>query len=275
MIKVAITGATGRISTKIIRSILQQEDMEVVAAIGAPDTQFEGRDVGEAVGGEKIGIPISPAQDLSMVFKETKPDILIDFTVADASVNNIKIAAKYGVNIVVGTTGFTDEQMFIIKELVEKNHLRAVVSPNMAVGVNVFFKIIKDLAKILNEYDIEIIEAHHRHKKDAPSGTAVKAAKIIANELNRDMANVGVYGRKSITGGRNDNEIGVHSVRGGDIVGDHTVLFAGEGERLELVHRAHSRQVFVSGVIKAVRYVVKAPLGKISDMEDVLNLKTE
>ena len=142
----------------------------------------------------------------------------------------------------------------------------------MAVGVNVFFKVIKDLAAIIGDYDVEIIEAHHRHKKDAPSGTAVKAAEIIANELNRNLDDVGVYGRKGIVGERTDEEIGIHAVRGGDIVGDHTVLFAGDGERLEIVHRAHSRQSFVSGVIKAVRYVVNADEGHVSDMADVLGL---
>jgi len=143
----------------------------------------------------------------------------------------------------------------------------------MAVGVNVFFKIIKDVAALIGDYDVEIIEAHHRHKKDSPSGTAVRAAEIIAEELNRNLDEVGVYGRKGIVGERTDDEIGIHAVRGGDIVGDHTVLFAGEGERIEIVHRAHSRQSFVSGVIKALRYVGTAKKGSISDMGDVLGIK--
>jgi len=155
---------------------------------------------------------------------------------------------------------------------IEKNDIRAIIAPNMAVGVNVFFKVLKDLASIIGDYDVEIIEAHHRHKKDAPSGTAVKAAEIIATELNRNIDEVGVYGRKGLVGERTNEEIGIHAVRGGDIVGDHTVIFAGEGERLEIIHRAHSRQSFVSGVIKAIRYVVTAKKGHVSDMGDVLGL---
>ncbi len=139
--------------------------------------------------------------------------------------------------------------------------------------MNVFFKVIKDLAKILNDYDIEIIEAHHKHKADAPSGTAVKAYEIIAEALGRNKDDTFVYGRQGMVGERTPEEIGIHAVRGGDIIGDHTVLFAGEGERIEIIHRAHSRQAFVTGVIKSVRHVVGASEGKISDMEDVLSIK--
>jgi 4-hydroxy-tetrahydrodipicolinate reductase len=140
------------------------------------------------------------------------------------------------------------------------------------VGVNVFFKIVGELAGILTDYDVEIIEAHHKHKKDAPSGTAVKAAEVIADALNRKLDEVGVYGREGMVGERTPEEIGIHAVRGGDIVGDHTVLFAGDGERLEITHRAGTRQAFVNGVIKAIRYVVNAEKGKISNMNDVLGL---
>ncbi len=273
MIKIAVTGAGGRISSKIIKTILKQEDMEVVAAIGAPNTPLEGEDIGEVIGVGKIGVPINGAQKLAEVLKEKKPDVLVDFTIANAAVDTIKTSAECGVNVVVGTTGFSDEQMALIKESIEENKIKAVIAPNMAVGMNVFFKIIKDLAKILNDYDIEIIEAHHKHKVDAPSGTAVKAYEIIAEALGRNKDETCVYGRQGIVGARTEGEIGMHAVRGGDIVGDHTVLFAGEGERIEIVHRAHSRQAFVTGIIKAVRYVVGAPEGKISDMEDVLGIK--
>lgn len=273
MIKIAITGASGKISSKIIKSTIQQDDMEVVAAIGAPNSRFEGNDVGELIGAGKIDVPITGAQDLEEVLRETMPDVLVDFTTADAAVDTIITAASCGVNVVVGTTGFSDKQMAVINKSIEESNIKAVISPNMAVGVNVFFKVLKDLANILGDYDVEIIETHHRHKTDAPSGTAVKAAEIIANELKRNMGDVGVYGRNGIVGERTLEEIGIHAVRGGDIVGDHTVLFAGEGERIEIVHRANSRQVFVSGVIKAIRYVIEAPAGKISDMGDFLNLK--
>jgi 4-hydroxy-tetrahydrodipicolinate reductase len=270
MIGIAVTGAGGRIGSKIIKAILKQDDMKVIAAIGAPNTPLEGEDIGEKIGVGKIGVQINGAQNLAEVLKEKKPDVLVDFTIANAAVGTIKISAECGVNVVVGTTGFSDEQMALIKESIEANNIKAVIAPNMAVGVNVFFKIIKDLAKILNDYDIEIIEAHHKHKVDAPSGTAVKAYEIIAEALGRNKDEICIYGRQGIVGARTPEEIGMHAVRGGDIVGDHTVLFAGDGERIEIVHRAHNRQAFVNGVIKAVRYVVRAHEGKISDMGDVL-----
>lgn len=272
MIKVAVTGACGRMGSKILKNILEQDDMNVVAAIEGPKTPFEGKDVGEIIGVGELGIEVTGADKLKQVLENTKPDVLVDFTIAKAAVNTVKTTSDCGVNVVVGTTGFTDEEMNEMKGSIEKNQIRAVISPNMAVGVNVFFKVLEDLAKILDDYDVEIIEAHHRHKKDAPSGTAVKAAEIIANVLNRDMNKVGVYGRKGIVGERTDDEIGIHAIRGGDIVGDHTVLFAGDGERLEIVHRANSRQAFVNGVIKAIRYVVNADKGCISGMGDVLGL---
>lgn len=273
MIKVAVTGAAGRMGSKIIKTVLAQDDMEVVAAIEVPNTPFKGKDAGEVIGAGHIGVEITPANELKEVLNEIKPDVLVDFTIASAAVNTIKTTAECGVNLVVGTTGFSDEQMEEIKNAITSNKVKAVIAPNMAVGVNVFFKILKDLAPILADYDIEIIEAHHKHKKDAPSGTAVRAYDIIAQELGRDTSEVCVYGREGLVGERTPEEIGVHAVRGGDIVGDHTVLFAGEGERLEIIHRAHSRQSFVSGVIKAIRYVVNAEEGKISDMGNVLGLK--
>jgi len=273
MIKVAVTGASGRMGSKIIKNILGQEDMELVAAIEAPNTPFAGKDVGEVIGAGTLGVEITPADELYRVLSDIKPDVLVDFTIANAAVETIKTASEIGVNLVVGTTGFSDEQIKRIKRVIEENNVKAVIAPNMAVGVNVFFKILKDLAPILSDYDIEIIEAHHKHKKDAPSGTAVRAYEIMANELGRDTAKVGVYGREGLVGERSSDEIGIHAVRGGDIVGDHTVLFAGEGERLEIIHRANSRQSFVNGVMKAIRYVLTAPEGRISDMGDVLGLK--
>lgn len=273
MIKVVVTGAAGRMGSKIIKTVLAQDDMEVVAAIEVPNTPFKGKDAGEVIGAGNIGVEITPANELKEVLSKIKPDVLVDFTIASAAVKTIKTTAECGVNLVVGTTGFSDEQMEEIEKAITSNKVKAVIAPNMAVGVNVFFKILKDLAPILADYDIEIIEAHHKHKKDAPSGTAVRAYDIIAQELGRDTSEVCVYGREGLVGERTPEEIGVHAVRGGDIVGDHTVLFAGEGERLEIIHRAHSRQSFVSGVIKAIRYIVNAEEGKISDMGDVLGLK--
>jgi len=246
--------------------------MELAAAIGSPDTPLEGKDVGEVIGVGNIGVPVNGAKKLAEVLNEKKPDVLVDFTRADAAEGTIQTAAECGVNVIVGTTGFSDEQMASIKRSIRENNVNAVISPNMAVGVNVFFKIIKDLARILENFDIEIIEAHHKHKADAPSGTAVKAYEIIADALGKNKDEICVYGRHGMVSKRGEGEIGVHAVRGGDIVGDHTVLFAGEGERIEIIHRAHSRQAFVSGVIKTVRYVVGASK-EISDMGDVLGIK--
>lgn len=272
MINVAVTGAGGRMGSMIINTILEQDDMQVVAAIEAPNTPLEGRDVGEVMGIGPINVPIVGAEKLSSTLKDKKPDVLVDFTIREAAAGTIKTTAECGVNLVVGTTGFTEEQMKSNQSVIEHNHVRAVISPNMAVGVNVFFKVAEELAGILTDYDVEIIEAHHKHKKDAPSGTAVKAAELIAGALNRKMDEVGVYGREGMVGERTPGEIGIHAVRGGDIVGDHTVLFAGDGERLEITHRANSRQAFVNGVIKSIRYVISAEKGKISNMDDVLGL---
>lgn len=273
MIKVTVTGAAGRMGSKIIKNILKQDDMTIVAAIESPNTSLEGKDIGEVIGIGNIGIKISPSNKLNEVLKKVKSDVLVDFTIADAAVNTIKTATINNVNLVVGTTGFTDDQMIIIKEAIQQYKVKAVIAPNMAIGVNVFFKVIKDLAPILSDYDIEIIEAHHKHKADAPSGTAVKAFQIIADELADEQKKTCVYGRQGLTGERTTNEIGMHAIRGGDIVGDHTVLFAGDGERLEIIHRASSRQAFVNGVIKAIKYIPSAEEGKISDMADVLGLK--
>ncbi|MEN6330268.1 MAG: 4-hydroxy-tetrahydrodipicolinate reductase [Methanobacteriaceae archaeon] len=273
MIDVAVTGAGGRMGSKIIKSILQQDDMRLVAAIEAPHTPLEGKDVGEVIGVGKIGVEITGAENLLDTLKEKKPQLLVDFTIASAALDTIKTTAQAGVNLVVGTTGFSDEQLDIIKGVIAEKNVAAVISSNMAIGVNVFFKMVEELAGLLPDYDVEIIEAHHHHKRDAPSGTAVTAFELIAQRLERKPDEVGVYGRQGMVGERTREEIGVHAVRGGDIVGDHTVIFAGDGERLEIVHRAHSRQVFVSGVIKAIRYVVNADKGKVSDMGDVLGLK--
>ncbi len=273
MMKVAVTGASGRMGSKIIKTILQQEDMDLVAAIEAPYTSLEGKDIGEVIGAGPVGVKVTGAENLQDALLESQAEVLVDFTISSAALETIQIAAKCDLNLVVGTTGFSEEEFFSIKSAIEKNKVKAVISPNMAVGVNVFFKILEDLALILSDYDVEIIEAHHKYKQDSPSGTANKALEIISQVLNRNSEEVGVYGRKGILGKRSHEEIGVHAVRGGDIVGEHMVLFAGEGERIEIVHRAHSRQAFVSGVIKALRFLKDAEPGKINDMSDILGFE--
>ncbi len=273
MIKVAVSGACGRMGSGIVKKITKQDDMKLVAAIEAPKTPLKGRDIGEVIGVGATGVKIVPADELEETLKSSNPDVLVDFTIADAAVETIKKASKLGVNLIVGTTGFSNEQMRTIEEVIKENNVKAVISPNMAVGVNIFFRILKEIAELLPDYDVEIIEAHHRHKKDAPSGTALKALDIIATITQRDPQEAAVYGRKGIIGERRAEEIGVHAIRGGDIVGDHIVIFAGEGERLEITHRAHSREAFIGGVIKALRFIDKAEAGRISDMDDVIGTK--
>ena len=272
MIKVAVTGAAGRMGSGIIKKITEQDDMEVVAAIEMPNTPLEGTDAGIKAGVGEIGVEIVGSEKLEDALKSSGADVLVDFTIAPAAANAIKIATSCGVGIVVGTTGFTEEQMAENIKNVEENNVPAVISSNMAIGVNVFFNTLKKLAPLLYDFDIEIIEAHHNQKEDSPSGTAMTAFEVIANELDRDPEEVGVFGRKGLVGKRTKEEIGVHAIRGGDIVGDHTVMFVGDGERLEVKHQAHTREVFIAGVIRAIRYVPDAEKGKVSSMNDVLGL---
>lgn len=273
MIKVAVTGAAGRMGSGIIRKITEQDDMEVVAAIEIPETPLAGEDAGVRAGIGEIGVKITGAEKLEETLKETNPDVLVDFTIAHAAAETVKKAASCGVNLVVGTTGFSDEQMESNIQAVKDNNIGAVISSNMAIGVNVFFNTLKKLAPILNDFDIEIIEAHHNQKKDAPSGTAMTAFETISEALERDPEEVGVFGRKGMVGQRTKQEIGVHAIRGGDIVGDHTAMFIGDGERIEFTHRAHTREVFIAGVIRAIRYVPTAEKGVVSSMNDVLGLE--
>lgn len=271
MIKIAVTGAAGRMGSGIIKKILEQDNMELVAAIEIANSPLESKDIGSTIGVGELGVPITTSDKLDETLKECNADVLVDFTIANAAYETIKIASKNKVNIVVGTTGFSDEQLKDIEDIVKENNIKAVIAPNMSVGVTVLFKLLADLAPILSDYDVEIIEAHHRHKKDAPSGTAVKAFEIIAESLGRDT-DVGVYGRNGLVGERTEKEIGMHSIRGGDIVGDHTIIFAGEGERLEVTHKAGTRDAFITGVIKSLNYINNAEPGKVSNMFDVLGI---
>jgi 4-hydroxy-tetrahydrodipicolinate reductase len=273
MLKVAVTGAAGRMGSGIIKKIIEQENMELVAAIEIPNTPLESKDIGEQIGVGNIGIKISGAESLEDTLKSSNADVLVDFTIANAAYDTIKTAAKIGINLVVGTTGFTNKQLEDIKQIIKENNVKAVISSNMSIGVNVFFKILKDLSPVLNDFDIEIIEAHHNKKKDSPSGTAITAFEIITNQLNRNSEEVGVFGRKGIVGERTKKEIGLHAIRGGDIVGDHTAMFIGEGERIEITHKAHNREVFVAGVIRALNFVNNGEPGKVNGMDDVLGIK--
>lgn len=272
MIKVAVVGAAGKMGSGIIKKILEIDDMEVITAIEIPNTPLEGKDIGETIGIGNIGVKIRGSQNLENILKSANPDVLIDFTIANASFETIKIATKLGINLIVGTTGFSDKQTKEIAMMVKESNIKAVISSNMAIGVNVFFKILKDLTPILHDFDIEIIEAHHNKKKDAPSGTAMTAFKTIANELDRNTEEVAIFGREGIVGERTKKEIGLHAIRGGDIVGEHTVMYVGEGERLEITHRAHTREVFIAGVIRSLKFIKNAEPGKVSNMADVLGI---
>ena len=273
MIKVAVTGAAGRMGSGIIRKISQQDDMEVVAAIEIPNTPLEGKDAGIQAGIGEIGVKITGSQNLEEALKTSGADVLVDFTIAHAAVDTIKRATGCGVSVVVGTTGMSEEQMEENIKNIKENNVSAVISSNMAIGVNVFFNTLKKLAPLLYDFDIEIIEAHHNQKQDAPSGTAVTAFEVIADALDRDPEEVGVYGREGMVGKRTKEEIGIHAVRGGDSVGDHTVMFVGDGERIEVKHQAHTREVFIAGVIRAIRFVPTAEKGVVSSMNDVLGLE--
>ncbi|MDW7725988.1 MAG: 4-hydroxy-tetrahydrodipicolinate reductase [Candidatus Methanoperedens sp.] len=264
MIKTAVTGACGRMGGLIIENILKSGNHELVSAI---DITNIGRDIGELKGFGKLDVPVDDANDIASALGRSKPDVLIDFTIANASVENVVESAKHKVNLVVGTTGFTQEQHHIMESAIIDNGVSAVISPNFSIGVNVFWGLLGEAAKRLGDFDVEIIEAHHNQKKDAPSGTAVKAAEIISRTLGGKEY---VYGREGLA--PRGMEIGIHAVRGGDIVGDHTVLFAGDGERIEIKHQAHSRQAFAKGAVKAAGWVAGVKPG-IYEMRDVLNIK--
>ncbi|RBQ24522.1 4-hydroxy-tetrahydrodipicolinate reductase [Candidatus Methanobinarius endosymbioticus] len=272
MLKIAVTGAAGRMGSGIIKKILEQDNMEVVAAIEIPNTPLEGKDIGEVIGIGDIGVETKGAEKLESILEKSKADVLVDFTIANAAFQTIKKTATSSVNLIVGTTGFTDEQSKEIVKIVKDANIKAVVSSNMAIGVNVFFKILKDLSPILHDFDIEIIEAHHNKKKDSPSGTAMTAFEVVSKSLNRNTEEIGVYGREGMVGERTKDEIGLHAIRGGDILGDHTVMYVGEGERLEITHRAHTREVFIAGVMRALNFIMNSEPGKVSDMSDVLDI---
>jgi 4-hydroxy-tetrahydrodipicolinate reductase len=265
-LRVCVAGAAGRMGRALIEAIAAAPDLRLSGALEAPDSGFVGRDAGELAGapnGVKISADAAAALGAS--------DVLIDFTRPDPTLAHLAICARGGVKAVVGTTGFTAAQ----KESIQRaaNNVAIVLAPNFSVGVNVTFKLIELAAQVLREgYDVEVIEAHHRHKVDAPSGTAVRMGEILARSLNRSLDQDAVYGRQGVTGERKPSTIGFATIRGGDIVGDHTAMFAGIGERIEITHRASSRATFAQGALRAARFVVEKDSG-VFDMQDVLGLR--
>ncbi len=267
MLYAAVTGAGGRMGTAIIKAIKESDSITLAGALEREDSPLLGKDAGEAAACGTLGVEVTSDRDAA--FKDAA--VIIDFTNPEASLKTLEAASSAGKAVVLGTTGFSHTQRDKVHEIGEK--IRLVMAPNMSVGVNLLWKIVADIAPVLGaDYDIEIIESHHRHKKDAPSGTALHIAEVAAAGLKRDLDKVAVYERKGIIGERSREEIGIQSIRAGDIVGDHTILFAGPGERLEVTHKASSRETFAHGALVAALWVSSRPAG-LYDMQDVLGLK--
>ncbi len=264
-IKAIVVGAAGKMGGRVIHIINETPSIVLHQAIERSDHPSMGKDIGEVIGMGKMNIP------LERELKKAGGDVIINFSNPQASLESLQFAKENGQAIVLGTTGLSSPQMERVGEL--SKSVRCVMAPNMSVGVNVMFRIVQEVAQVLGpEYDIEIFEAHHRLKKDSPSGTAVKLGELIAKAIGRDFNKVGVYGRKGIVGERTPEEIGMQVIRAGDIVGEHTVLFGGVGERLEIIHRAHTRDNFARGAVRAALWIVNQPNG-LYDMQDVLGLK--
>ncbi len=268
MIKAIVAGASGRVGKRIIHMIHQDNGITLVGAFERPDHPAVNKDAGDVAGVGATGVNIAGS------FKDVaeQGEVLIDFTTPEATLENVRMAVSRGLSMVIGTTGITGDIQKEVEEIARQT--RCVMAPNMSVGVNVMFKIAGDIAGILGrDYDMEVFEVHHRHKKDAPSGTAMRLAQILAKKVGRDLESVAVYERKGIIGERTDQEIGIQSWRAGDIAGEHTVMFGGIGERLELTHRAHNRDNFARGAVRAALWVIKQPKG-LYDMQDVLGLRS-
>lgn len=264
-VRLMIAGAAGRMSRMIIAAAATDPAVALVSGTeitGSPDL---GRDMAELSGLTANGIRITG--DLEGAVKAC--DVIIDFTSQDAAMDNLDLAVKNRKKMVIGITGLDNNKMDRITEAARKTAI--VYSPNMSVGVNLLFRLVEEAAKVLADYDIEIIEAHHRMKIDAPSGTAMKLAEIVASQTGKDITRDAVHGRHGLIGARKKNEIGMHAVRAGDIVGDHTVLFCTDGERIELKHQAHSRMTFAMGAVRAARFLADRSSGLFT-MKEVLGL---
>ena len=267
MIKAVVAGAAGRMGKKIVNAIHQSDGITLTGAFEHPDNPCVNQDAGLIAGIGDKGVRIAGTlEDVIHL-----GDVLIDFTLPEATLENVRLAAQKGISMVIGTTGFSDDGFKTIQRLAKE--MPCVMAPNMSVGMNVMFGIVAEMARLLGQdYNIEILEAHHRLKKDAPSGTAMRLATILAEATGRDLEKAAVYERKGIIGERTDEEIGIQTLRAGDITGDHTVMFGGVGERLELIHRAHNRDNFAKGAIRAAKWIVNQNPG-LYDMQDVLGIK--
>jgi len=265
-LKVVIAGCSGRMGHVLLECVFADTDLVLHGALDRADNPQLGRDAGEQLG-KVSGVKVTDNIDDAL----RNADVLVDFTRPEASMLYLAACQKHQVKMIIGTTGFSAEQKQVI-EAAAKN-VAIVFAPNMSVGVTLLINLVQSAAKVLNEgYDIEIIEAHHRHKIDAPSGTALRLGEAAASALGRDLAECAVYGREGVTGERDPSTIGFATVRGGDVVGDHTVLFAGIGERVELTHKASSRATFALGALRAAKFLADKNSG-LFDMQDVLNLR--
>ena len=263
--KVAIAGASGRMGQMLIEAVLATDDCQLTGALDMATSPGIGVDA-TAFLGRSSGVRIE--SDLGQGLQNA--GVLIDFTRPEGTLAHLAMCRELGVKVVVGTTGFTDGQKAEIAE--HAHHIAITLAPNMSVGVNVVLKLLDTAARMLNEgYDVEIIEAHHRHKVDAPSGTALKMGEVVASALGRNLKDCAVYGREGVTGERDPSTIGFATIRGGDVVGDHTVLFAGIGERIEITHKSSSRATYAQGSLRAARFLASRTCG-LFDMNDVLGL---
>ncbi len=263
--KTVIAGSSGRMGRMLVEAVLASDDLQLHGALDVAGSPALGQDAGAFLG-RATGVAISADVEATLA----GADVLIDFTRPEGTLVYLTACNRLGVSAVVGTTGFSDAQKAQIAELAQTMAL--VMAPNMSVGVNVVLKLLDVAARALNEgYDIEVIEAHHRHKVDAPSGTALKMGEVLAQALGRDLKACGVFAREGVTGERDPSSIGFSTIRGGDIVGDHTVLFAGTGERIEISHRSSSRAGYAQGSLRAARFLAGHRTG-LFGMNDVLGM---
>jgi 4-hydroxy-tetrahydrodipicolinate reductase len=267
MLNIAVTGAAGRMGRNLIQSCFENSNCQLGAAIEHESSPFIGKDAGEISGIGTSGIKlVSQLSDVTADFHT-----LIDFTRPEVTLKNLQYCVANGKNIIIGTTGFSDDEKQQIADAAKS--IGIVFAPNMSVGVNLCFKLLDVAARVLgDDVDIEVIEAHHRHKVDAPSGTALRMGEVVADALGRNLDDCAVYGREGVSGERDRKTIGFETIRAGDIVGDHTVMFAGIGERVEITHKASSRMTFANGAVRAALWLEHQNNG-LYDMQDVLDLK--
>lgn len=267
MTRIAIVGVAGRMGRTLVNAVQQDAGATLAGGIVEPGSSLVGADIGELAGVGKLGV--AAVDSLEAIVDDI--DVLIDFTAPQVTLANLAFCAEHGKRIVIGTTGLNDEELAALDAF--RDRVPMVFAPNMSVGVNLTLKLLETAAKALGDegYDIEVIESHHRHKVDAPSGTALKMGEVMADALERPLKEYGVFERVGQCGPRTDKEIGFATVRAGDIVGEHTVMFATEGERIEITHKASSRMTFAKGAVRAARWVTGQANGRYS-MQDVLGL---